>query len=660
MSGLAALFHRDSRPVDQEAMDLMLTSAAHRGLDGLWSWGGDNISLGYAQTCITPQERRGEQPRISRRTGCVIVADVRLDNRDELLTLLDGTIVPDVSDAELVLRGYEKWGARIAERLLGDFAFVIWDPKARHVFCCRDSSGQRTLFYRLDACTFAAASEIQQLLQDPSLPIEPDEERIRDMLVPLNAFRNEKQGARTFFRGISMLPAGHALLVSPSGERLWRYWELKPRRLRYRSDEEYVEHFRELFFEIVRARLRSDFPLGVLLSGGLDSSSVTCSAQQLYRDGRAVNHGFVTFTSTFDGLDCDERPYIEDMQALYGFDARYIEVRSQGGRLQIEPAGFREAPNLGVQDARDAILAEARSAGVRAILNGDIGDSCVFGSRLVFDSLLRSGNLKAFGRHLRAYRRASNETARKIAALYVATPLLPLGVEKRVMSAYLRRLINGNRPYLLPSWMPEGLRDELAKRHLRLALEAERRRKFTNDTHESEYRMLYPPEVARHPAPWPIEFWRPFADRRMHEFMLSIPPEQQFEPHPDSDDYYAGSKRIVRRAMRGVLPESVRTRTDKTVFSDAWGREIAHQWPVYQAVFGPGSQSEVAERGYIDRERFWVRLQRLRDEPDANDTVYVMRILELETWLRSLRLPREQAVTVAMRTHLVETSSLTD
>lgn len=647
MSGIAALWYRDERPVAEHEIARMLAAIPYRGPDGSRTLRWESVALGHARFCVTPEDAAEAQPLVSPRTGCAIVADARLDNRSELLARLPGPVWPGVGDAELILRAYEEWGVTAIEGLLGDFAFVIWDPTRQCVVCARDTSGQRALFYRLDAYTLAAASEIQQLLQDPSVSIAPNENRIREYLTPLNVFRNEKDSAETFYAGIRAVPAGHVLVVGRDSVRLARYWEPKPYELRYRRDEDYVDAFRALFLEVLRGRMRTAHPLGALLSGGLDSSTIACSAMTLARSGAAPLPGFTTFTSVFDALDCDERPYIEDMRRMYGFDARYIPSEEGIGRLALAPAGFREAPNMGIGAARDAILGEAQAAGVRVLLTGDIADGCVGGSRFVFDSLLRQGQFQALAHHLRAYRRGSEESWRKIAALYCLLPLLPLPIEKPLVSLYLRRKVAKDWPYLVPTWMPEELRDDLRGRHRRLALAEERGRRFSNEGREVDYRMLYPPEVARHPAPWSLEIWRPFADRRLHEFLLAIPPEQKFAPHPETDALYAGSKQIVRRSMRGILPESIRTRTSKTFFTAVWREELARQRPLHRTAFGPGAAPLIAERGYVHQDAFWERLQTLGEQAAGGDVAYVLRMLELETWLRSLRLPRQRAVTVA-------------
>ena len=229
-----ALLHRDGQPADAAALEAMLLAAPYRGPDGLLAWTAGSVGLGHARMAVTPEDELEIQPLVSPRTGCALVADARLDNRAELIALLRPP--GPCGDGELILRAYEAWGVDGAARLLGDFAFALWDPRRRRLVCARDPSGQRALFYRADGRTVAVASEIQQLLQDPAAPVAPNEERIRDFLVPLNMARNEKDGPLTFYQGVEALPAAHALIVEGDGLSVRRFWELTPpAELRYRS-----------------------------------------------------------------------------------------------------------------------------------------------------------------------------------------------------------------------------------------------------------------------------------------------------------------------------------------------------------------------------------------------------------------------------------------
>jgi asparagine synthase (glutamine-hydrolysing) len=636
----------------------MLLAVPYRGPDGMQARAWGEVGLGHAKLAVTPEDETEQQPLISPRTGCVVVADVRLDNRAELLGRLPGPARASIGDAELILRAYEAWGTEVPRYLLGDFAFVVWDPRSRRLFCARDTGGQRSLFYRSDPRTFAAASEIHQLLQDESVRIAPDEGRIHEWLLPLNMSRNEKDSPRTFYEGISNLPAGHALTVDQHGVRVWRYWELTPpAELRYRSDAEYAEHFRALFSEVVRARLRTSRPLGALLSGGLDSSSVVCTAQEVIKRGEASPAAFVTFSMVFDGVECDERHLIRDIEEKYGIDARYIAPEHAADGMSVMGAGFRERPTPPVGGVSDAYRV-ASQAGVRVLLSGEVADSCIQGSRFVFDSLIRSGQLGLLAQHFRAYRRVSQESLRRTVAMHVVAPLLPLWLQKQAWTAVTRRNFRRFRRRLLPSWLTEALREDLSERHHRLCLEQHRHRRFSNDGREAESIMLYPPEVGISATGWPLEIWRPFADRRLHELLLAVPPEQKFRPHPGTDSFYAGSKWLLRRAMRGIVPGNILTRTEKTSFGALWQQEIERNWPRYQEAFGPTARPEVVARGYVDQHPFWLRLEALRSTASSEgygaDFLYVTRVIGLETWLRSLSMPRSQATRIQQSADLAE------
>lgn len=647
MSGLAVLFSRDGRPVDREEVGDMLRAIPYRGLDGLWARTFAPVVLGYAKLTITPEERSEEQPLVSPRTGCAIVADIRLDNRVELLAALPDPPISSASDAELVLRAYETWGADAAARLVGDFAFVVWDPRSQRLICARDGTGQRTLFYRANGHTFAAASEIQQLLQDPTVSIDANEQRIRDFLVPFNALRNQADCHETFYQGIFSLPAGHLLLVDSTNLKIQRYWELAPRsEIRYRTADEYSAHFKELFDQAVASRLRSVHCTSAMLSGGLDSSSIVCTAHQLYNSRKVAHRGFKSHSLVFGELECDEYDLIRDIQSRYGFDAEYLPVEQGQWWLNLAPPGFQESPSVGVSDGRDLIWKSAVDAGSRTILTGDLADGCILGSPLVFDSLLRQGKLRECQSRLGRFRRGATEPMWKTLLLGCALPLLPLTLAKQFRIWMLRRHSRRGPKRLPLEWITAPLGEELMRRNNDLLIEAERRRRFSSPARHAEYLLLSPPETFRHPAGWPLEIWRPFSDRRLLEFLFAVPPEQKFEPHPETDEFYAGSKKILRNAMQGVLPDSVRTRKSKTIFSSAIVDVISRSWSTYEAAFGPGSNSEIAARGYIDRSRFWERLQLLRSGADLPEVIYIYHVIALETWLRSLRLSRTELTSV--------------
>ena len=639
MSAVAAILQRDGQPVDTSVLHQMLTTVPYRGPDGTSVAELGIAALGQAKMAVTPEEEDEQQPLMSSRTGCVIVADARLDNREVLLSRLPDRQPRTASDAELILRAYEAWGEGCFTQLLGDFAFMIWDPRVQQLLGARDTSGQRCLYYTVDQhrCTFA--SQIHQLLKNPSVSLVPNERQIQAYLSPLVILDSERdQGPETFFEGIYAIPAGHALRVDASGLRVWRYWELDPPdELRYRDAGKYAEHFRTLFSEVVGARLRSSRPPGALLSGGLDSSSIVCMAHELYRTGQVQDHGFIAYFLVFEDLNHDEREYVRDIRAKYGVELRELPVTAPIDFLQLEPRGLPVTPLAIRMRILENAYRAASQDGVRALLTGDMADAFVRGSPHVLDSLLRQGKFGEFWSHFQACRGQSGSSVKSILGLSVIAPLLPFAAQKSLMAIHVRRQFGGKqRHQFLPPWLAPPVREELANQILTGLLEIEQKRRFHNPTRQEMYDAIYPPEAALHPVPWPLDVWRPYADRRLHEFFLSVPPEQLWTTTPDRDTGYAATKWLVRRGMQGILPDRIRLRRTKTTFSSVLRQEIVQRWSTYEAVFGPSGQSHLQARGYLDQPRFWRRLQMFRDGVNGADNRYLNQVVGLETWLRAV------------------------
>src|SRR3989442_1004237 len=222
-------------------------------------------------------------------------ADARIDNRAELCSVLSAPST--VTDAELILQAYARWGERCPEHLLGDFAFALWDARRGFLFCARDHFGVKPFYYHhRPGRLFAFASEIKGLLVLSDVPRRLNETRVADYLVPL---LEDKE--ITFYEGIVRLPPAHHMTVSRDGVRIEQYWALDPdREIRMKSDGEYAAAFREIFTEAVRCRLARPIPVGSMLSGGLDSSSIVFVAPKLLaEDGSRELH---TFSAIFPHL----------------------------------------------------------------------------------------------------------------------------------------------------------------------------------------------------------------------------------------------------------------------------------------------------------------------------------------------------------------------
>ena len=268
MSGLAGVFMRDGTPADPAIVASMAATTPHRHPDGQWGLSDGCFAAIRQRTVTTPEDQHECSPVVDYDARLSMFFDGRIDNRRELA---DALRIPSAQrctlpDAGLALEAWKAWGRKAPERLLGDFAFVVWDAGEQSLFCARDPMGVRPLFHFLSEHAFVFGSELRQVLEHPLVPKEPDESTVAGLLqVSL------RDPSRTLYRGVRRLPHAHALVVKPGTICQWRYWDVDgPRALAYRDDREYAEAFREVFDVAVEARLRSCGPVGAYLSGGLD------------------------------------------------------------------------------------------------------------------------------------------------------------------------------------------------------------------------------------------------------------------------------------------------------------------------------------------------------------------------------------------------------
>jgi asparagine synthase (glutamine-hydrolysing) len=326
MSGIAGIFNIDGAPVDRALLQRMTDAIAHRGPDGIHHWVDGPVGIGHCMLQTTPESVYERQPLTDESGHLCLNMDGRVDNREELISALKSknARLRDDTDAELVLKAYECWGEECPVRILGDFAFVIWDMRQRQLFCARDILGVRPFYYYTDGRKFLWASELQQLFRDPGVPREPNEGMVAEYLAASLTDREE-----TLYKGIMRLAPAHSLLLRAGRiDKRW-YWDVDPsKEVRHRTDEEYAEHFSEVFAEAVRCRLRSQEPVGAELSGGLDSSAVVGMAQRLYQEGRATDLGFVTFSLVYPGLACDESAYIDDVVRMWGVKSNRVRYEA--------------------------------------------------------------------------------------------------------------------------------------------------------------------------------------------------------------------------------------------------------------------------------------------------------------------------------------------
>lgn len=556
MSGIAGFLYLDGRPVVQADLERMASTLDHRGRDGGGIWSNGSAALAHRLLHTTPESLLEVLPRRSRTSSAVLTADARIDNRDELIRLLRLGDRPahEITDSELILYAYEQWGEQCPERLLGDYAFAIWDASHQRLFCARDAYGVNPFFYHHQpGRLFVFGSEIKALLAHEDVPDRVNEAQIRRYM-----HWNWGTGESTFYRDILRLPAAHALSVNASGLKTWRYWAPDPEReVRLKSDAEYEEAFREVFFEAVRCRLRSAFPVGSMLSGGIDSSSIACTARTLLaNENRDALH---TFSLVFDAAaDCDERRFINPVLAQGGFAPHLILSDELTPLDDIDRVHWHldEPAHVCLYALPWAKFRTAAQHSTRVLLDGLMGDEVLGNSASEWQltNLARKGKLIRLLTTTRQYARNMGRSPWLVLRKEVARPLAPAPIA-RAWRALRRRPahelnLNGmSGSFVAPSDTPgNGARAAMS-----------RVRRTIRERHASavDARWYHGPFGLANlmSAAHGVEVRYPFIDRRVVEFSVALPIEQKFRG--------GWPRSIARRSLGGILPEEVRWRTNK-------------------------------------------------------------------------------------------------
>jgi asparagine synthase (glutamine-hydrolysing) len=329
---------------------------------------------------VLPEDTHDYQPLIGGAGRYVLVADVRLDNRNELINLLriPGADALTCSDAAILLAAIERWDESCLKHLIGDYAFALWDTTLRRLLLARDPLGRRPLHYHRGNGFFAFASMPTGLHALPEVPYGPDEQRIAESLVLL-----PETGTRSYFRDIERIEPGHVAAVTANGLTAWRHWQPDRRRIAFRRAEDYSEALRELLDQAVQCRLRGAQTVAAELSGGFDSTAVATTAARLLGSagGRVI-----AFTAVprqgYDGPAprnriLDEGSYAAATAALYP-NMEHVLIRSDGRpSLDHLDRGFYlfDAPS-GIGDGGWAygILDAVRDRKMTVLLNGRAGN----------------------------------------------------------------------------------------------------------------------------------------------------------------------------------------------------------------------------------------------------------------------------------------------
>lgn len=537
MSGILAILRTDGAPVDLPLVERLTKSLRQRGPDEQRTWWGENVAFGHTLLRTTRESENESQP-FSLDGRVWIVADARVDGRRDLVRALDGaaeSVLGRASDAELILRAYLRWGEQCVERLLGDFAFAIWDGPGQRLFCARDHMGVRPLYYASVGRWLVIASALKALRLHPQVS-----DRLRDVAIAdFLLFGWNQDAATTSFHDIQRVPPAHTLTWSDAGLTIRRYWTLPVEEPLYlRSDRDYVDQYRELVRQAVSDRLRTD-RVSVLMSGGLDSSALAATALDVLGHV-AAPEPVRAFTFVYDSLIPDsEREYA-------GMVSRHLAIPIHF--YPLDQHAWR--PDAVIGTPEPTAMMTDRSTELRCYLEMAAHSRVAFYGEGPDNALLYEWqpHLKYLFRERRFARLAADVGKHLIA--HKRVPILPT----------IPRMIRDRRARadfepVFPAWMAPDLVDRLQL--------MDRWRAF-NVAAASPHPVRPRAYASLLTAQWQclfetlepaytgvaMEVRHPYVDVRLLRFLLRVPALP-----------WCRVKQLQREALRGVVPEAVRRRS---------------------------------------------------------------------------------------------------
>ena len=622
MCGITGIVNLDKRPAEKAVLKDMAEALRHRGPDDAGLYTSGAAGLGHVRLSIIDLSKDASQPMANADSTAVIVHNGEIYNYLELMDELKalGYDFRSKSDTEVILHAYDRWGEGCLKRFNGMWSFAILDLKKRVLFCARDRFGVKPFYYYMDRDRFVFASEIKAFLRHPAFVRKANDRAIFGYLASGYGYMDTND--ETFFEGVKQLrPAHYATLPLDGGVfSQKRYWDLDPRnRARADDEDEVLGKFYALFEDSVRLRLRSDVPVGVSLSGGLDSSSVACAASGLLK-GNAIE----AFSSCFDEAEFDERRYIAPVLEKTQARANYIFTRPERLFDEIGDIIWHQDEPYSTLSIFPQwyVMKLAREKGVKVLLTGQGGDEVLGGYHKYYYYLF--ADLVYSGRWGRARREMETFGALKGPGAPVASNVAKILASHIAPQAVKDALAGPAAMRNVPAYLDR----DFAKRNACRAPTAMAFASILNNDLYNALRISPLPSLLhiddRSSMAHSVESRAPLLDYRLVEYAFSLGPGFKIRD--------GVTKYLLRSSMKGILPEEVRARTDKMGFAtplERWFRTVLRR-KVSDIV---GSES-FRKRPYFDREGARLKLEEFLGGKGEGGHFTIWSWVNLELWLR--------------------------
>ena len=603
----------EGQPLTRDSLDRLDAMLTPYGPDRANTYSEPGIHILHRAFHTTSESHCETQPRVTL-SGDVLTWDGSLDNRLELVQTLGSGLSNQSPDVDIVAAAHERWGLDCLGKLIGDWALSIWSPKHHTLILAKDFAGVRPLYYSTDERQITWSSLLEPIVLLAGRSFSVNEEYIAGWL--------------SFFPGADLTPYVGIRSVPPScyvrfrkGQAIvTRHWQFDPQKtIRHSTDFEYEEHFRAVFGAAVRRRLRADAPIVAELSGGMDSSSIVCIADEiLSQDAGHVPLHTVSYHNEREP-NWNEMPYFTKVEQRRGVTGCHIDLSfARNLRPGYQNGRFAATPNaaLNVTASRQQFSKYLVSLGARVVLSGIGGDEVMGGVPTpvpTLADLLVRARFRTLARQLRIWAVSS----RKPWIHLLGDTLRCFLPRWLVFPAHQKKSI----PWLSAPY---------SKRH-RAALQGYRSRLHvlgglpSFQEHLNAFEMLRRQLACSHPpCKPPYEKRFPYLDRDLLEFLYAIPRDQLLRP---------GQRRsLMRRALVGIVPHEILNRRRKAFVTRTPVLALSDECPDLLEL----TQNLVTSRaGIVEQQVFAGALQKARQGLEIN-VGYMIRTLALEDWLQHL------------------------
>lgn len=545
MSGICGIIRFDGMEVRKNDIQNLLNSIQNRGNDDENIWVKGNVAFGHKMLWSTPESLHEKQPLISKDGHQIVITDARIDNRDELFEKLNIMEQSDslITDSDLILWAYQKWGKECPKFIRGDFAFAIFDTIKNELFCSRDRIGLKPFNYYINKDYFIFSSEVNALFSILSVKKEENINALKTYISNWSIPRDE-----TFYKNIKRLPSSSSLSLNLDDNThvINRFWF--PEKIKINksiSFDDATKKFSLLFKQAVQSNMRSAYPIAFEVSGGLDSSSVLCIGLTI-----KSKQPIVPYTLHYKNLPCDEIEYINAIEDEKNIKILKIDVNNFDYQTKYNlkyifkytkswPAGGPWIEHV----AKNSILIKRN---IRVVLTGLGGDEVLHTNQKYFEDYRKERKYWKVAKEIICMEYSFLQKMKLILSFFF--PLLKK-LKKTIISVK-------NKKKLLDNHEKKINIEEVINKEDFLYSQYQYNNTMTGlGSIVSYWADMNPTQFYGKDN---IECRHPFYDTRLMEFLFSLPPEYRYK--------CGVYKSILRASMQDILPDKIRTRKDKAYF----------------------------------------------------------------------------------------------